>query len=93
MASEKFDIRCIAHFQFLLITVWPNKFNILLTASSDPSLYEKYIEYWDDVYGFTMSCMKGEVYQEALVQVVNKDFIVAESSLIKVSNSKPSAIV
>lgn len=40
--------------------------------------------YWDDVYGFKMTCMKSCVVREASVEVVNKDCIVSESCVLKV---------
>ena len=49
-------------------------------------LYNKYIQYWDNVYDFKMSCMRGQVCREALVQVVNSQHIVCQPAVIKVRN-------
>ena len=55
-----------------------------MTASCDPDLYTKKVKFWDDVYGFKMSCMKEEVVKEAHVEVVNPSNIVCSPVVVKV---------
>ena len=43
-----------------------------LFAISDEDRCEKTIDFWQDVYGFKMSCMKESVLIEASVEVVPK---------------------
>ena len=76
----------LIHDLLCTLTVWPNRCDILLTASCDVGLYNKYIQYWDNVYDFKMSCMRVQVCREALVQVVNNQHIVCQPAVIKVRN-------
>ena len=41
------------------------------------------INWWDDVYGFDMSCIRNVALQEPLVDVVDRNQVVANSCLIK----------
>ncbi|XP_065647793.1 protein arginine N-methyltransferase 3 [Hydra vulgaris] len=59
--------------------VYPNKCNIQLLGMHDADLYKNKIVYWDDVYGFKMSSMKKNVFEEPLIEVVRSDFIVSKS--------------
>ena len=62
----------------------PNNCRLYLTASSDQTLHERNLEYWDNVYGFQMTCMRTAVVKEASVMVVNDSHIVTDSCLLKV---------
>lgn len=55
-----------------------------MTASCDPGLRQKNIDFWEDVYGFKMTCMKYEVCKEGLVQTVNSSHIVCPPVEIQV---------
>lgn len=44
--------------------------------------YDQIINYWDDVYGFKMHCMKSDVISEAVVEVVPDERIVANSAIL-----------
>ncbi|XP_045196448.2 protein arginine N-methyltransferase 3-like [Mercenaria mercenaria] len=63
--------------------VYPDRCNISIAAISDLDLYNKHVTYWDDVYGFRMTCMKSCVVREASVEVVNKDNVVSDACVIK----------
>ena len=41
------------------------------------------INWWDDVYGFDMSCIKKVALQEPLVDVVDRNQVVTNSCLLK----------
>lgn len=48
---------------------------------------DKHIEkllFWEDVYGFDMSCMKKAVIPEAVVEVLDPSTLISEASIIKV---------
>lgn len=45
--------------------------------------YGKVINFWDDVYGFSMKCMKNEVLKEAFVETVPNEKIVTNPVVIK----------
>lgn len=40
--------------------------------------------FWEDVYGFDMSCMKKNVIPEAVVEVLDPNTLVSTASVIKV---------
>ena len=62
----------------------PDNCSLYLTASSDQALHERNLEYWENVYGFQMSCMRTAVVNEASVMVVNDSHIATDSCLLKV---------
>lgn len=45
--------------------------------------YDKIINFWDNVYGFSMKCMKKEVLREAFVETVSSEKIVTNAFIIK----------
>lgn len=42
------------------------------------------LRFWEDVYGFDMSCMKKAVIPEAVVEVLDPSTLISETSIIKV---------
>ena len=67
-------------------SVYPDRCSISLTASSDIELYDKHVTYWDNVYGFKMTCMKSSVIRESSVYVVKPETIATDHCLIKVGD-------
>lgn len=61
----------------------PNRCNISLVANGDTETHSKLIEFWSDVYGYKMNCMKSEVTREASVDVVASKNIISEPCVIK----------
>ena len=72
--------------QLFFFSVYPDRCSISLTASSDIELYDKHVTYWDNVYGFKMTCMKSSVIRESSVYVVKPETIATNHCLIKVGN-------
>ncbi|KAL3265706.1 hypothetical protein HHI36_009909 [Cryptolaemus montrouzieri] len=62
--------------------VLPNRCNISLVGVSDLDSYKKYIHFWDDVYGFSMKCMKDEVLTEAFVDTVPEANLITTSCVL-----------
>jgi hypothetical protein len=60
--------------------VFPDQATVYLTAIDSGER----LDYWDDVYGFRMSCMKEAVRTEAAVEVVDPWAVVATTSLVYV---------
>jgi len=57
----------------------PNRVNIQLAAVSDPDRYHAYVgNFWSDVYGLQMSCMRAPILAEASVELVPAVAIVSE---------------
>ncbi|XP_013182940.1 protein arginine N-methyltransferase 1 [Amyelois transitella] len=61
----------------------PNKCNISLVANGDTDTHKKLIDYWSDVYGYKMNCMKSEVVREASVDIVGSKHIISEPCIVK----------
>ncbi|XP_027008052.2 protein arginine N-methyltransferase 3 [Tachysurus fulvidraco] len=64
-------------------SVYPDLCTISLAAVSDSEKHRDRIAYWDDVYGFKMSCMKKAVIPEAVVEVLNPETVISESTVIQ----------
>ncbi|XP_037553628.1 protein arginine N-methyltransferase 3 [Nematolebias whitei] len=64
-------------------SVYPDLCNISLVAVGDAQKHQERIAFWDDVYGFNMACMKKAVVPEAVVEVVNKDTLISEPTVIQ----------
>ena len=56
----------------------------MLAALDDPDLHTNHVTYWDDVYGFKMTCMKSEVIKEASVEIVKAEKILSDQVVVKV---------
>lgn len=66
------------------IAVYPDKCNIKLAAIDDRDLHDKHVAFWEDVYGFKMSCMKSDVVKEASVDLVKPERIISDQVIVKV---------
>nr|XP_048298318.1 protein arginine N-methyltransferase 3 isoform X2 [Myodes glareolus] len=64
-------------------SVYPDICTISLVAVSDVSKHADRIAFWDDVYGFNMSCMKRAVIPEAVVEVVDHKTLISDPCDIK----------
>ncbi|KAL7096790.1 hypothetical protein ACP275_10G101900 [Erythranthe tilingii] len=63
--------------------VLPDKASLHLTAIEDADYKEEKIEFWNDVYGFDMSCIRKQSIAEPLVDTVDQKQIVTSSVLLK----------
>lgn len=61
----------------------PNKCNISLVANGDVDTHKKLINFWSDVYGYKMNCMKSEVVREASIDIVSSKHILSEPYVVK----------
>lgn len=66
------------------LAVYPDICTISLLAVSDVNKHADRIAFWDDVYGFNMSCMKKAVIPEAVVEVLDPKTLISDSCSIKV---------
>ncbi|XP_030579979.1 protein arginine N-methyltransferase 3 [Archocentrus centrarchus] len=64
-------------------SVYPDLCNISLAAVGDVQKHQDRIAFWDDVYGFNMTCMKKAVVPEAVVEVVKADTLISEPTVIQ----------
>uniref|UniRef100_A0A8C5KGD7 Protein arginine N-methyltransferase 3 n=1 Tax=Jaculus jaculus TaxID=51337 RepID=A0A8C5KGD7_JACJA len=67
-------------------SVYPDVCTISLVAVSDLSKHADRIAFWDDVYGFNMSCMKKAVIPEAVVEVLDPKTLISDPCVIKVGH-------
>ncbi|WOK95691.1 putative protein arginine N-methyltransferase 1 [Canna indica] len=63
--------------------VLPDKTSLYLTAIEDAEYKEDKIEFWNNVYGFDMSCIKKQAMVEPLVDTVDQNQIVTNCQLLK----------
>ncbi|KAI4990896.1 hypothetical protein ZWY2020_039267 [Hordeum vulgare] len=63
--------------------VLPDKASLHLTAIEDAEYKEDKIEFWNNVYGFDMSCIKKQAMMEPLVDTVDQNQIVTNCQLLK----------
>lgn len=57
---------------------------ISLVAVGDMKKHVDKLLFWEDVYGFDMSCMKKAVIPEAVVEVLDPNTVISTASVIKV---------
>lgn len=63
--------------------VLPDKASLYVTAIEDADYKEDKIEFWNNVYGFDMSCIRKQSIMEPLVDTVEQNQIVTNSQLLK----------
>ncbi|KAL8169755.1 UNVERIFIED_CONTAM: Protein arginine N-methyltransferase 3 [Gekko kuhli] len=76
--SKSFSINCGLH------KIYPDICSISLVAVGDVNKHADRFAFWDDVYGFNMSCMKKAVIPEAVVEVLDSSTLLSEGCVIKV---------
>jgi len=59
--------------------IFPDKATMFMTAIEDQDYKDDKINFWDNVYGFNMSCIKKMAIQEPLVDVVEPNSIIADA--------------
>ncbi|KAJ7344570.1 hypothetical protein JRQ81_000520 [Phrynocephalus forsythii] len=64
-------------------SVYPDICTISLLALSDLKKHADRFTFWDDVYGFSMSCMKKAVIPEAVVEILDSSTLISEACVIK----------
>ncbi|KAK2452075.1 putative protein arginine N-methyltransferase [Trifolium repens] len=72
--------------------ILPDIASLHITAIEDKDYKEDKIEFWNNVYGFDMSCIKKQALMEPLVDTVDQNQIATNSQLLKTMDiSKMSA--
>ncbi|KAG7202401.1 hypothetical protein KM043_018717 [Ampulex compressa] len=61
----------------------PNRCSISIMGSGDTKRYVDLVDYWSNVYGFKMSCMKAEVIREPSIEICNTDDLVTNTAEIQ----------
>lgn len=63
--------------------ILPNRADMVIGATEDAQYKQQKIHFWEDVYGFDMSCMKPLVMKEPLVDIVDPKLIVSSENIFK----------
>lgn len=63
--------------------IFPDKATMILTAIEDAQYKDEKITFWEDVYGFDMSCIKDIAIHEPLVDIVNSKSVVSDECTFK----------
>ncbi|KAM9766083.1 protein arginine N-methyltransferase 3 [Menidia menidia] len=64
-------------------SVYPDLCNLSMAAVGDVQKHRERIAFWDDVYGFSMACMKKAVVPEAVVEVLEADTLISEPAVVQ----------
>ncbi|NXP40162.1 ANM3 methyltransferase, partial [Leiothrix lutea] len=64
-------------------SVYPDLCTISLVAVGDMNKHVDKLLFWEDVYGFDMSCMKKAVIPEAVVEVLDPNTLISTATVIK----------
>nr|XP_009686675.1 PREDICTED: protein arginine N-methyltransferase 3 [Struthio camelus australis] len=73
-------------------SVYPDTCTISLVAVGDMNKHVDKLVFWEDVYGFDMSCMKKAVIPEAVVEVLDPNTVISAASVIKRINCNAASI-
>ncbi|NXN83847.1 ANM3 methyltransferase, partial [Bombycilla garrulus] len=81
------EVLCVCKIKYYyfvsVVTVYPDLCTISLVAVGDMNKYMDKLLFWEDVYGFDMSCMKRAVIPEAVVEVLDPSTLISTASVIK----------
>lgn len=76
-------IYCRDHYLAENGCIYPDKCNIQLVAMDDHQLYENKVKYWDNVYGFKMSSLKSNVFEEPLIDIADHKHYISKPVKVK----------
>uniref|UniRef100_T1IQ17 type I protein arginine methyltransferase n=1 Tax=Strigamia maritima TaxID=126957 RepID=T1IQ17_STRMM len=62
--------------------ILPNRCTLNIAGIDDTKKHDEIVGFWNDVYGFKMSCMKKEAIKEASIECVDANTIVTSISTI-----------
>ncbi|KAK5643429.1 hypothetical protein RI129_007274 [Pyrocoelia pectoralis] len=68
--------------------ILPNRCNISLVGISDSDKYDNHITFWNNVYGFSMKCMKHEVVKEPNIETISSDTVITTPFILTEINLK-----
>lgn len=66
--------------------LFPDKARIHLCGIEDSQYRKEKLEFWDDVYGYSMGCIKATALTEPLVDIVPPNQIISDSCVVKELN-------
>jgi type I protein arginine methyltransferase len=64
----------------------PSQCRMVLALCDPQGLIKQRVGFWRDVYGFDMSSMATEAFEEAIVECVPKEEVLSSSCVVKVQN-------
>jgi len=66
--------------------ILPDECQVALVAFHDEKLLKSHVQFWDDVYGFHMTCLKKSAASEALIQFIPPDSIISDPVTVTAFN-------
>jgi len=66
----------------------PDICRLYIAGVCDTEMYQQRCAFWDNVYGFRMSCMKSAVMSEVEIAVIDSTKVITEPFLIKVCSCR-----
>ncbi|PNF31442.1 Protein arginine N-methyltransferase 3 [Cryptotermes secundus] len=60
----------------------PNRCSISMIGLADTDRHAELVEFWTDVYGYRMTCLKHEVVQEATIEVVPANKVITSTCVL-----------
>ncbi|KAI0265674.1 S-adenosyl-L-methionine-dependent methyltransferase [Gloeopeniophorella convolvens] len=61
----------------------PSQCRMMLCLSDASEIYKERISFWNDIYGFDLSAMGEEVFNDAIVDIVGPDTIMSDPYMVK----------
>lgn len=62
----------------------PSQCRMVLALCDPQALLKQRVAFWNDVYGFDMSVMAKEAFEDAIIECVPKETLLSSSCIIKV---------
>ncbi|XP_016923455.4 protein arginine N-methyltransferase 1 [Drosophila suzukii] len=62
--------------------ILPNRCTLSLLGYGNDTLYDEQVEFWSDVYGVDMSCLRKRSIEEPLMEVVDAEFMLTDPEQI-----------
>jgi protein arginine N-methyltransferase 1 len=63
--------------------LFPDRATVYLTAIEDRNYKDEKINWWDNVYGFNMSCMRNVAISEPLVDSIDANHVISNHCLVR----------
>uniref|UniRef100_A0A8I5TCF1 Protein arginine N-methyltransferase domain-containing protein n=1 Tax=Pongo abelii TaxID=9601 RepID=A0A8I5TCF1_PONAB len=79
-------VNCIMEWLAPNSLIFPDRATLYVTATEDWQYKDYKIHWWENVYGFDISCIKDVAIKEPLVDVVDLKQLVTNACLIKKNN-------
>ena len=66
----------------------PSQTRMMLALCDPQAILKQRVGFWKDVYGFDMSCMSTEAFEEAIVECIPKEEVLSAPCIVKVCTDR-----